>query len=84
MLQLYTFIYVWFTERKLTTSASASILALNSFMHNQDEVLGAKLLLWSVHGMHILNRLTGLMMKAAELEIKTNFHAGMPLVYNII
>ena len=34
----------------------------------------------SVHGMHILNRLTGLM-KAAELEIKMNFHAGMPLVY---
>ena len=22
------------------------------------------------------------MMKAAELEIKMNFHAGMPLVYN--
>ena len=54
-------------------------------MHNQDEALGAKLLLWLVHGMHIRTQpLDRTMMKAAELEIKMNFHAGMPLVYNYI
>ena len=36
------------------------LVSWNSFMHKQDEALGAKLLLWLVHGMYILNHLTGL------------------------
>ena len=51
-------------------------------MHNQDEALGAKLLLWLVVWDAYTQPLNRTMMKGAELEIKMNFHAGMPLVYN--
>ena len=50
-------------------------------MHNQDESLGAKLLLWFSAWDAYTQPLDRTMMKAAELEIKMNFHAGMPLVY---
>ena len=53
-------------------------------MHNQDEALGAKLLLCMVSAWDAYTQpLDRTMMKAAELEIKMNFHAGMPLVYII-
>ena len=43
-------------------------------MHNQDESLGAKRDAYTQPHDRT-------MMKGAELEIKMNFHAGMPLVY---
>ena len=83
MLQLYTFIYVWFTERKLTTSASASIIYMDDGTHlcttrtNPWGQASAVVSAWDAY----TQPLDRTMMKGAELEIKMNFHAGMPLVY---
>ena len=79
MLQLYTFIYVWFTERKLTASASASIHGthLCATRTNPLGQASAVVSAWDAY----TQSLDWTMMKAAELEIKMNFHAGMPLVY---
>ena len=47
-------------------------------MHHQDEALGAKLLLWSVHGLLKDHADKSICLQAAdaELEIKMSFHAG--------
>ena len=79
MLQLYTFIYVWFIERKLTVSAFASIHGTH-LCATRTKPLGqasAVVNAWDAY----TQPLDRTMMKAAELEIKMNFYAGMPLVY---